>query len=399
MVPPHVGDKVEPANHRPADESRGVVESAANESKAKIGESNVEGLAGAEDGAGGLKVALTEPALLVALLAVLAGGDVEHHVHLPAGELVGNELDEVDNGGVLDNLRVEEEGVDAGPAVLLGGGYKDHVLFHVASEAVVAVVLANELAFIVFRLFFFPLAMRACVLAVRLASRRIDTKEKKRRGQGTYRKLPGKVRNTKSRVQSPANKVIEARMDGKGAVASLVGEDPETSADETLGPAVNHPRRIASNGVLNGRDVGDGEVDEAGSEDQVAGHVGERAGGRGDEAVLGDGIANGLDVGELDLFRLFGGGGGREGLGGLEMELLVLYSFSCVMIDLLQWLLLLLQNAYKRHTVIGWTLKFFFPFPFLVPGGVHVCRSTYRLAALDRSLRSSNRRHCCRFAV
>lgn len=141
MVPPHVGDKVEPANHGPANKGRGVVETATDEEEAEIRKSNVESLAGAEDGAGGLKVRLAEPALFGALLAVLARGDVEHHVHLPAGELVGNELNEVDNRGVLDNLGVEEESVDAGLAVLFGGRDKDHVLFHVASEAVVTVVL------------------------------------------------------------------------------------------------------------------------------------------------------------------------------------------------------------------------------------------------------------------
>lgn len=166
-------------------------------------------------------------------------------------------------------------------------------------------------------------------------------------------------------MQSPANKVVEARVDGKGAVASLMGQDPDASADKTLGPAVDHPGRVASNGVLNGRDEGDGEVDKRRSENQVASDVAEGAGGRGDKAVLGDGIANRLDVGELDLLGLAGSNLRKQ----TDMSVFfILFSFSlrfcCVCCCCCCCYCYCYSQPPSRH--LAWTLKVFFsvPFPF-----------------------------------
>lgn len=143
MVPPHVRDKVEEANHGPADNGRSEPQGAANEDETKIGESDVEGFRGAENGRGRFKVALAQPALLLALLGVGAGRDVEEHVHLPASKLVSDELDQVDDGGILDDFGVQVKGSDGALGTVLagGGGDKDHVLLHVGGEAVVTVVL------------------------------------------------------------------------------------------------------------------------------------------------------------------------------------------------------------------------------------------------------------------
>lgn len=276
MVPPHVGDKVEKANHGPADNGRSEPQGAADQDETEVSKSNVEGLRGAENGRCRLKVALTQPALLLALLGVGTGRDVEEHVHLPASKLVSDELDEVDDGGILEDLGVHVEGSNGALGAVVGGGRdKDHVLLHVGGEAVVTVVLKGDRA----------LAMQAS---------RLLPRPKK-----TYRELPGEVGDTQAGVQSPANEVVEARVDGEGAVATLVGEDPDAGADETLSPAVDHPGGKSSVGVLNGRDVGHSEVDEGSSQRQVASDVAQRASGGGLEAVLGDSIANGLNIGEL----------------------------------------------------------------------------------------------------
>lgn len=142
VVNPQVGNSVEEEGSGNANGSRGKVQSSEHEHKADIGDEDIEGLVGAEDGAEGVEVADAQPALSsgnLTLLAGLAGGGVEEEVNLPAKELVGNEANDLADGGVLEELvKVGKDGAGVAPG--LSRGDKGHVLGDVASEAVVAVV-------------------------------------------------------------------------------------------------------------------------------------------------------------------------------------------------------------------------------------------------------------------
>lgn len=249
---PEVGDGIEEEHVPASDDSGAVVDHARGDEEANVGDKDPEALAGAEDGAHGVEVALGPPAGGFALEAVGAAGDVEEEVGLPAEELVGEEADEGDDGGVLEEVVLDADAEDAALLVLgLGAGHESHVLLHVAGEAVVA-------------------------------------------GVGV---LPREVGHEEEGVGGPADDVVDAGVQGEGAVAALVGEDPETRAHEALDEAVGDPGGAADARVLDAGDVGDGGVGQRRDEEGVPHEIRARDPERGLEAVGGDGVADGVDVG------------------------------------------------------------------------------------------------------
>lgn len=273
MVNPEVLLEVQQTNHLPANNLRGLVEDIAHDHETKIGQGNVDGLGVAEHCRGRLKVANPQPAhaalASLPLLAALTGGDVEEQVHLPAGQLMRDELDELDNGHILKHLGRLLIHVQVGQpplvAISLGGRHKRHVLLHVAGEAMVAMVA----------------------------------------------ELPAKVRDQEEGVANPPHDVVEPRVPREGAVAALVRQDPDARADETLEVAVQSPGAVAERGGGDQGDVLPGEVAEAKGHGEVADEVGHGDPDARAEAVVGDGVADGLDVGVFDgLGRLLAGRGG-----------------------------------------------------------------------------------------
>jgi len=115
--------------------------------------------------------------------------------------------------------------------------------------------------------------------------------------------FPRKVGDEKSRVASPADGVVEGLGGGEGLVTALVGENPETSAKETLQEGVESPQ-TSSHG-LGSDGLGSDEVVEdvkgGGEEGDVAGDIVKTGGGGTLEAVLGDSIVNLLDCVVWDL--------------------------------------------------------------------------------------------------
>lgn len=273
VVNPHVGNKVDQPDSTPATKEFSLgsqVKSVDNQAEAEIRQGNEDTLTRAENSASRLKVADTQPARLLALLAVLTGRDVEQQVGLETSNLVENKLSGLDNRGVLEKLSslVREEQLADGRPVLrlvllvatLGSlGHKSHILLHVASETVVAVV-----------------------------------------GE-----LPGEVRDEKSRVQNPANNVVQNPVAREGAVATLVGQNPDAGADKALDVAVDDPSNGAHSPVANDiaarelGDVGQGSPAKGASQGNVANNICHGVKDLALEAVCRDGIANGLDVGEL----------------------------------------------------------------------------------------------------
>lgn len=263
MVDPEVGHEVKVEDGGGSNELRGVVQGAEGETEANVRDEDEQSLVGAEDGAPGVEVAHTQPApdaSGLVLLATLAGRGVEEGIDLPSEKLVGNEADDLADGSVLEELvEAGQDGVLVAPG--LGGGNKGHILDDVASVAVVTVVAV----------------------------------------------LPGEVGDHEEAVQEPADNVVELGVLGEGTVAALVSQDPDAGADEALEEAVGHPGGEAIPRVGDSGDVGQGCPDEGGDHGEVTEDIVEGGDERGLEAVLGNGIANGLDVRELGLGRLLRG--------------------------------------------------------------------------------------------
>lgn len=256
VVNPHVGNNVEQEGGPGAVVLSELVDGGADEGQADVGEEDVQGLLGTEDARGGLEVAEAEPAALT-LQTLGAGRDVEQEVALPGEQLVGEELDQVHNGRLVKHLGVDAQasepaqGSNLALVVLLGGRDKGHVLLHVASVHVVA----------------------------------------------SMAELPAEEGNHEQRVKNPADKAVQLAVEREGAMAALVGQDPDTSADETLSETVGSPGGSTGVEVLDLRDVGERGVTQAGSEGEVPGNVAERSHNGGLEAVGRNGLSDGVHIG------------------------------------------------------------------------------------------------------
>jgi hypothetical protein len=263
VVNPEVGDTIEEEGVHGTDVLAEDIDGVTNKGQANVGEENVESLLGAEDTRGGLKVAETPPALL-ALQTLGAGRDVEEQVALPGKELVSHELGEGDNGCLVKHLGVNTQasepaqGSHLALVVLLGGGDKGHVLLHVASVHVVA----------------------------------------------SMAELPAEEGNHEQRVKNPADKAVQAAVKREGAMSALVSQDPDTSADETLGETVCCPGASTSVEVLDLWDVSEGGVEQASGKSKISGNVTERSYNRRLEAVRRNSLSDGVDVWVDGLERL-----------------------------------------------------------------------------------------------
>lgn len=271
---PEVGNEVEVEDGGGTDILGGDVQSGTHQSQTEIGDGNEDGLAGAEDSAGRLEVADTEPlgqtGLGLPLLATLSRAGVEEHVHLPSEKLVEDELDELRSRSILDELSNVNTANDKGPGGLgLSGGDKGHVELHVSMEAVVAVV----------------------------------------------RVLPAEVGDHQERVEGPSGDIVDLAVEREGTVAALVSQDPDAGAEESLDEAVDHPGSDAEGRVGDAGDVCEGGPDEGRNHGKIAEDIVVGCEERGLEAVRGDGILDGLDVGELRL-----GGGLKSDLRGSRVR-------------------------------------------------------------------------------
>lgn len=200
VVNPDVGNDPQERNRLPVKNLSRLVEDEAGDSKTNVGDDDEVGLLGKEENTPGVEVAaaLVEPAFLVVVAntALVASRDVEEEVGLPAEELVGKQLDGGDNGRVLGELLKGLDGDAHFIGHLLNGARnEDEVLVDVAGEAVVA----------------------------------------------GMRDLPGEIRNTKGRVAEPADDIVQTLVPREGAVATLVGENPQAGEDAALGSAVENP--------------------------------------------------------------------------------------------------------------------------------------------------------------
>lgn len=98
-------------------------------------------------------------------------------------------------------------------------------------------------------------------------------------------------------MDNPAGQVVDKGRRRKGTVATLVSDDPETSAEKTLHDSVEAPEDESqrSRGDIFGSYKVVEEVEGGSEADDVANNVAVAGKGGALKAVLGDGIANVLD--------------------------------------------------------------------------------------------------------
>ncbi len=247
---PNIGNKVKERNSRPANRGGQIVERSAGQQEADVRDGNVQSLAGAENSARRVKMALSEPAHVL-LLAILSGRDVEQQVGLPASQLVDEQLEKVDDRSVLEEVGIHVQVSDGAHGALVKSlRDEDHVLLHVVGEAVVAVV-----------------------------------------GE-----LPREERHQQDGVEEPAHDTVEGIVRGESTVPALVPQDPDAYADETLDVAVDNPGRGAPDRVRDLRDVGESSPRQPAGHEQVPNDIAHRDPCGRLEAVSRDGISNGLNV-------------------------------------------------------------------------------------------------------
>lgn len=118
------------------------------------------------------------------------------------------------------------------------------------------------------------------------------------------RELPREVRDAKGGVGEEADNIVESLVLGEGAMACLVGQNPKTGTDETLDEAVYSPGNGPDCKVGDCGDVSHSSPSKRPSENNVADEVAHRSSDGRLEAMLGNGISQGVDVGILRCCRL-----------------------------------------------------------------------------------------------
>lgn len=211
VVDPEVRDAVPDGQVEPAKGAAEVIEGAEGDDQANVADEDVLGILGLVQRAGRVEVvdAASEAvvlalatALTLALVEVVAG-DVGEQVVGPADKLLHDQHEESVGGRLLGQLRqLVDHLADASGVLLASAGEEDHVALHVAGGGVVLVV----------------------------------------------RDLPAKVGDEQGGVEEPAGDVVDEAGVGEGAVAALVGNDPETGAEEALQDGVDGPESTADGG-------------------------------------------------------------------------------------------------------------------------------------------------------
>lgn len=288
MVDPEVGNKVPDGHVVEAKLLHEEVQASGDQTDTDIAQDDELSITVLIQRAAGVKVVdTTAETVLLALAATLAlalvevvAGDVGHEVVGPANELLQDQHEQGEGGGLLGEVsELVSHLAETGGLLLPGSGNKDHVTLHVAGGLVVLSV----------------------------------------------RDLPAEVGDEQGRVEDPAGDVVDEARVGEGAVATLVGNDPETGSEETLEDGVDGPETSTGRSggdVLGGHKVvPDGEC--GGEEDHIAEDVAVASEGGALEAVLGDGIVDVLDgeVGHLELVAVRVDQAAITGLGLLNVHL------------------------------------------------------------------------------
>lgn len=196
MVDPQVRDEVEQDDVARPDLGTGVVQHRGHDQESQIGDGDGETLRGSPQRADGVEVARRPGLGLAVGPALRAGRGVGEQVQLPAAELVADQLQERDDGGLLgEMLELLDAHVLLLRELLVRPRHEDGVLLHVASVPVVA-------------------------------------------GVGD---LPGEVRDEQEGMGGPADEVVDALVGRERPVAAFVSQNPHPCPDAALEEAVCGP--------------------------------------------------------------------------------------------------------------------------------------------------------------
>lgn len=144
VMNPEIGNKVEEEDVGISNLLSNRVEHSQHHDESNVRDQDELGLILAENSAGGLEMAHTQPAAntgWLSLHASLAAGGVEEEVSLPSEQLMCDEADDLSERGVFEQFMEVHSSNDGQPGLLgLCSRNESHVLFHVASESMVAMV-------------------------------------------------------------------------------------------------------------------------------------------------------------------------------------------------------------------------------------------------------------------
>ena len=246
--------KIKQSNLPGAHLRREIVQGSTNDQQAEVGDGDEVSLRIGEERAQRVKVAVSERLGPRGLLRQTLGtcADVEHQVCLPSEKLVGQQGGSIVEGSLLEQLLdlVEQSG-HLGLEVLVGGRYEDGILLDVAVVAVVS-------------------------------------------GVGD---LPREVGHHEQRVSRPSHHVVQRRVWRKGAVSTLMTENPDTDAHASLEEGVGDPGPHAHPSRRQLLDIC-GRPDENGGVNEITSQIGERL-GRGPLEAVRRNLASQESIGDF----------------------------------------------------------------------------------------------------
>lgn len=197
VVHPEIGNEVPDEHVGPAEGVAEVDEGSGSQANAQVAQQDQLGVLGLVQGAAGVVVVNAgEEAVLLALaatltlaLVVVVAGDVGQEVVGPADELLADQVNQGDDGGLLPELgQLVGQLPHAARLLLAGLGDEDHVALHVTGGLV--------------------------VLAV---------------GD-----LPAEVGDQQGRMQNPTDGVVQNLGGAEGLMTALVSKNPGAGAEEAL---------------------------------------------------------------------------------------------------------------------------------------------------------------------
>lgn len=207
-----------------------------------------------------IPIGLALPATFGLTLMVIVARDVGGQIHEPSEQLLEDQADSSQNGGLLHQLAQLVHSLSHTRSKLFSGlGDKNHITAQVAGSLVMLAV-GN---------------------------------------------LPREVRNQQERVAEPANGIIQDLVRRERLVTALVSQDPQTSTKQTLNNSVQRPQdNPGRHGghSFRGHIVVE-EVEDAGQGGQIAGHIVQAYGNGAVEAVSRNGFSDLLygEIGKLEL--------------------------------------------------------------------------------------------------
>ena len=271
VVHPDVRNPIPHKQVEPAIVGTDEVQNRTGDSETEVTQENELSVLGLIQRAGGVEVvdttkvtvALALATALGLVLVVVVASNVGEEVHGPTEQLLHDNVAGGEEGGLLEQLvQFVDSLANAGSILRARLGDEDHVTSDVTGSLVVLSV-GN---------------------------------------------LPREVRDEQSRMADPSDSVVQPLGRRERLVTTLVSQNPDTGAEETLKngvqPPQSKPERVRRH-VFGGHKVLK-DIEDGGDDDDIPGHIGQTLDGGALEAVGRDSIPNLLNgvVGDLELVAI-----------------------------------------------------------------------------------------------